>query len=104
METAQRILAVVVALVLFAPLAYTTNFLFAELARRWGTLKFLSALAVFTFASFVFYVWLFLRFRTVGLVLIYLILVALTLFGLSFFREEFREAVRNTRNGFRKTK
>jgi hypothetical protein len=104
METGQRVLTVLALLVLFAPLAYASNFLFTELARRWGVAKFLSALSAFTFVSFILYVWLFLRFRTAGLVAIYLLILAQTLFGLSRFRQEFREAIRNTLNGLRKQK
>jgi fatty acid desaturase len=102
METGQRLLLVLVFLVLFAPLAYTTNFLFGELGKKWGVAKFLSALSAYTFVSFIFYVWLFLKFRIAGLVVIYLLLVAQTVFGLSRFREEFKEQTRNTLNGLRK--
>lgn len=107
MEIGQRLLLVLVLLILFAPLAYATNFLFGALSRKWGVVKFMSALSAFTFVSFIFYVWLFLRFRMagqgmVGLGLIYLILLAQTVAGVYRFRNEFRESLRNTMNGFRK--
>ncbi|HEY3489089.1 MAG TPA: hypothetical protein VGK27_03080 [Candidatus Deferrimicrobiaceae bacterium] len=107
MEIGQRLLFVLVMLVLFAPLAYASNFLFGELSRRWGVLRFISALSAFTFVSFIFYAWLFFRFRMagygmVGLGLIYLILLAQTVAGVYRFRNEFRESLRNTMNGFRK--
>lgn len=102
MEVGQRLLFVLVLLVMFAPLAYAVNFLFGELARRWGTIRFLSALTAYTFATFILYTFLFLRFRTAGLVAIYLLLLAQTLFGLSHFKAEFKASVRNTLDGFRK--
>ncbi len=102
MEIARSLLTVLVLLILFAPLAYANNFLFAELSRKWGVVKFMSALSVFTFVTFILYVWLFLRFRMVGLAVIYLLLVAQTAAGVLSFREEFKDCVRNTLNGFRK--
>ncbi len=102
MEIGQRLLTVLVLLVLFAPLAYANNFLFSELTRKWGVVKFISVLSVFTFVSFILYVWLFLRFQMAGLAVIYLLILVQTLIGVSVFRQEFRECVRNTMNGFRK--
>ncbi|HEY5996063.1 MAG TPA: hypothetical protein VIU29_03540 [Candidatus Deferrimicrobiaceae bacterium] len=107
MDIGQRVLIVLVFLVLFLPLAYATNFLFSELARRWGVARFFSALSAYTFVSFIFYVWLFIRFRLaglwiVGLVVIYLLLLGQTLLGLSRFRAEFREHNRNVLAGLRK--
>ena len=102
MEIGQRLLFGLVLLVLFAPLAYATNFLFGELSRKWGVFRFMSALSAFTFVSFILYVWLFLKFRMAGLAVIYLLILAQTLFGVFFFRKEFRDNVRNTMNGLRK--
>jgi hypothetical protein len=104
MEMGQKVLTVIVLLVLFAPLAYVNNFLFSELTRKWGVFKFISALSVFTFVSFILYVWLFLRFQMAGLAVIYLLILGQSVAGVSFFREEFRECVRNTMNGLRKQK
>lgn len=102
MEMGQRLLFVLVMLVLFAPLAYAANFLFSELTRKWGVARFITALSAYTFVTFVFYVWLFVKFRMAGLVAIYLLILAQTLYGVSRFKLDFREYVRNTLNGLRK--
>jgi hypothetical protein len=104
MQTGSPVLFFVLMLVLFAPLAYTTNFLFAELARRWGTMRFIMALAAYSFVTFFLYVLLFAKFRTAGLVAIYLLILAQTGYGIYRFRDEFRETVRNTLSGFSRKK